>query len=309
MPQPILVGHDPRHPEHAPVDFGVAAARLTGAPLIVISVHAGHPSPGQKTDAELVSDCTGIVAELQGDLAGADIDVDCRIMEGTNAARVLHEAAERENAGLLVIGSSRPSAPRAMLGTTADRLVHGAPCPIAVVPHGWRSRGGIETIGVGFVDTEEGREALRAAAALARREGATVRVITVVSVGPQRYAEIRPAIAGQAGKDIEDVEGEHKLEAERVARAAVAELAGDVAVEIEAVVDDDAATVLITASERLDLLVCGARGYGPLRAVLLGSVTHRVCAEARCPVLVLPRGVRAPLDALLPEGRRATTTA
>jgi hypothetical protein len=36
-----------------------------------------------------------------------------------------------------------------------------------------------------------------------------------------------------------------------------------------------------------------------VRAVLLGSVTRRVLSEAHCPVVVLPRGVRAPLDALM----------
>jgi hypothetical protein len=38
-----------------------------------------------------------------------------------------------------------------------------------------------------------------------------------------------------------------------------------------------------------------------VRAVLLGGVSRRVAAEARCPVIVLPRGVRASLQALLAE--------
>jgi hypothetical protein len=36
--------------------------------------------------------------------------------------------------------------------------------------------------------------------------------------------------------------------------------------------------------------VCGSRGYGPLRAVLLGGVTHELVRPARCPVLIVPRG-------------------
>ena len=52
----------------------------------------------------------------------------------------------------------------------------------------------------------------------------------------------------------------------------------------------DPADFLIAASDRLDLLVCGSRGYGPQRAVLLGGVTRRVAAEARCPVIVPARG-------------------
>ena len=50
-------------------------------------------------------------------------------------------------------------------------------------------------------------------------------------------------------------------------------------------------------------LAMGARGFGPLRAVLVGGVSRRVTA-AHCPVVVLPRGVSAaPLEALA-EARR-----
>jgi nucleotide-binding universal stress UspA family protein len=49
----------------------------------------------------------------------------------------------------------------------------------------------------------------------------------------------------------------------------------------------------------VDLLICGSRGYGPARSVLLGGVTRRVTAEAHCPVIVLPRGTEAGLQALL----------
>jgi nucleotide-binding universal stress UspA family protein len=309
MPKPILAGHDPRRAERAPVRFGAAAARLTGAPLLVLSVHAGRARPGQHVDEDLMPDCAPVVAELEAELQSDDLDVRCRAVEGITAARALHESAEREGAGLLVVGATdHPRGPGAMLGSTADRLVHGAPCPIAVVPHGWTPRGPIATVGVGFVDTEEGHEALRAGHALARLAGATLRVTTIASVGPRRYAEIRPSIAGQKGTSIEDVEGQHKLEALRAARAAVAALEPDVAVEVEAAVGDPA-ELLAAASEHLDVLVCGARGYGPRRAVLLGSVSHRLTAQSRCPVLVLPRGVPAALDALIAADRRAAAPA
>ena len=62
---------------------------------------------------------------------------------------------------------------------------------------------------------------------------------------------------------------------------------------------EEPAEVLIRVSEHLDLLVCGSRAYGPLRAVLLGGVSRRVTADARCPVIVLPRGTEAPLEALM----------
>lgn len=61
----------------------------------------------------------------------------------------------------------------------------------------------------------------------------------------------------------------------------------------------DPARIIVDASRHLDLLVCGSRGYGPLPAVLLGSVSRRVASEAHCPVIVLPGGVKASLEALL----------
>ena len=54
----------------------------------------------------------------------------------------------------------------------------------------------------------------------------------------------------------------------------------------------NAAEILAEASEQLDLLLLGSRGYGPLHSVLVGGVAGRVVREAACPVIVLPRKAR-----------------
>jgi nucleotide-binding universal stress UspA family protein len=59
---------------------------------------------------------------------------------------------------------------------------------------------------------------------------------------------------------------------------------------------DDPADVLLRVSQHADVLVCGSRGYGPLRSLLLGGVSRRVVDAAHCPVLVLPRGVEPELE-------------
>ena len=300
--RPILVGYDPRRQDHSPVDFGVAAARFTGAPLVIAAVQAGGPldSIGQ-VDEDLLTDCTQALEEIEAELrtAGPPVPVDCKVLRSTSAARALLEAAAEEDAGLIVVGSSRRSAlGRVLAGSTAVRLMHGAPCPVATVPAGWAPGRGLTAIGVGYTDSEEGREALRGAHALARRTGATLRVMTVVTGGLRAYAETEPSVAGQRGKDLVDVEGEQRLRAEKALRRAVEALEGEVPVEVEAFVGDPAET-LIRVSEHLDLLVCGSRGYGPVRSVLLGSVSRRVTAEAYCPVIVLARGVKASLEALM----------
>ncbi|MGH2866670.1 MAG: universal stress protein [Solirubrobacteraceae bacterium] len=52
-----------------------------------------------------------------------------------SVARALERVARREHRGLLVIGSRRwgPIA-RVILGSTGETLLHGASCPILVVP-------------------------------------------------------------------------------------------------------------------------------------------------------------------------------
>jgi nucleotide-binding universal stress UspA family protein len=305
MSTPILVGYDPHTLDRAPVHFGVAAARFTGAPLVVAAVCATSPIPDRLRrgygDEELVPHATEALERLRHELDVEGIRLEYKELESTSAPRGLHEAAEREGAGLLVVGStSRGAVGRVLPGSTAERLMHGAPSAIAVIPHGWEAGEGLSTIGVAYTDTDEGREALRGAHALARRAGATLRVLTVVKRNLGMLGETEAVTAGQRGKDFEEVEGEHRVRAEAALREVIAGLDGGVDTEVDAFVEDPAGT-LIRVSEHLDLLVCGSRAYGPLRAVLLGGVSRRIVAEARCPVIVLPRGVEAPLEALMAE--------
>jgi nucleotide-binding universal stress UspA family protein len=108
MSKPIIVGYDPATADRAPVNFGVAAARFTGAPLIVASVSAAGDRPGAgQQDEDLVLDPSDALAEAERELEPEGIPVECRGLTGTSAARALHEAAEVEDAGLLVVGSTR----------------------------------------------------------------------------------------------------------------------------------------------------------------------------------------------------------
>jgi nucleotide-binding universal stress UspA family protein len=55
-------------------------------------------------------------------------------------------------------------------------------------------------------------------------------------------------------------------------------------------IEGGAAEALADTSADLDLLVVGSRGYGPLRAVLLGSVSTALVRSAQSPLVVVPRG-------------------
>jgi nucleotide-binding universal stress UspA family protein len=164
--RPILVGYDPRTADRAPVRFGAALARLIGAQLIVGSVAAS--TSGQALDH--------LAQELLREGVGADF----RMLSGASTPAALHRAAESSDAGLLVAGStSRGRVTQESGGSTAERLLRGAPCPVAVVPFDWDEGRGLKTIGVAAEDTAEGRGALPAADAFAAHTGAQLRVLHI----------------------------------------------------------------------------------------------------------------------------------
>jgi nucleotide-binding universal stress UspA family protein len=308
MTKPILVGYEAGSGDRAPLEFGVAAASFTSAPLIVATVHSSPAGLGRTgagvVEEQLEEGLGESLDRLAEELRDQGVDADCRSLPGTSAARALDEAAEELGAGLLVVGSTeRGGIGRVVPGSTAQRLLHGAPCPIAVVPRSWQRGDGLRTIGVGYVDTAEGHNALDYALALARRSGAKLRVLSAAKERPATERSgagdaLTPAMGYEEFPSALLVSAEHAVEA---ATSGVSD------VEIEPGVSlGDPADFLIAASKQLDLLICGSRGYGPARAVLLGGVSRRVVSEeARCPVIVLARGVDTGLEALVDEGAEA----
>jgi nucleotide-binding universal stress UspA family protein len=102
---------------------------------------------------------------------------------------------------------------------------------------------------------------------------------------------------------MDDIERESR----RAFEEEIAALPGDVRAEGVFVVGD-AARELSDQSQGVDLLLLGSRGYGPLRAVLLGGVSHVVVRNAACPVIVLPRGARAGLGELFSSAAEASAS-
>jgi nucleotide-binding universal stress UspA family protein len=302
MSAPIVVGYDPHGADDAPVHFGVAAARFTGAPLIVAAVYGGHVARNRHADdefrEELSADARAALDRVRTRLEGeAGMQAEVRLVEARSAARGLHVALEDEGAGLAVVGSTSGGAvEHSVIGSTAERVIHGAPCPVTVVPHGFEG-GELHTVGVAYTQSKEGEEALRSGVTLARAAEASLRVIIVL------HEEVGTITGHRAGARAaqqlpEEIAAQHQLSARSALDAALAETGDHVEAEIELVYGDPADMLLgFTAS--LDLLVMGSRAYGPHRAVLLGGVSRKVIAATRCPVVVLPRGAEHPLRELL----------
>lgn len=123
-------------------------------------------------------------------------------------------------------------------------------------------------------------EALKYARDLALRDEAQVVVVHAVSPVPAFLGE--PERQRLISRNI--------IEGEQVAGQAAEKLrkAGVDDVIVEVLEGPPANAVLRVAETRqCDLIVMGSRGHGELTSLLLGSVSHRVLAHARVPVLVV----------------------
>ena len=145
---PIIAAFDPDSGARAPVEFGVAASRVTGAPLVLVVVHKGkHAGDGD-----------GALDRLRQDLEGRDTAAEVRMVEGNTAAQGLERAMRDLEPELVVVGATRRSASGSMLvGTTAERVLHASRCPVAVVPQGYEApAGGVSLVRLAIGPTPEG---------------------------------------------------------------------------------------------------------------------------------------------------------
>ena len=127
-------------------------------------------------------------------------------------------------------------------------------------------------------------QALVYARDLALRDGAQVIVVHAFE-----------SVPGYLGDPWRDRSVGHRVAAgQEVARSAAQSLQGaGVDVVVEVLEGPPADAILKVADVReCDLIVMGSRGHGTLASLLLGSVSHRVLAHARAPVLV----AKAPID-------------
>lgn len=297
MPK-IIVGVDESDRSKDAVALASQLARGSAAELVLVSVYLYDDFPGRTADAgyeqDLRDEAEAAIEHAQQGLADVP-DVTHCTTASLSPARAIQAIAEREGASLIVIGSShRGGVGRVLAGTTAERLLHGAPCPVAVAPNGFHasSSADIETIAVGLDGSDEAKAALVGATAMARALGARLRILEVLDT----LVMGTPALISGPGYVMPPMVIEDRAR-KRLAKV-VAELPDDVLTEAEVLIGIPEHE-LAEHSKDADLMVVGSRGYGPYRAVLLGSVSGRLVRDAACPVLVVPRGIEASLEELL----------
>jgi nucleotide-binding universal stress UspA family protein len=126
---------------------------------------------------------------------------------------------------------------------------------------------------------------------IARVRGAHVRLVEVLDAMWMGT----PALMSGPGYILTPEDAEER--AHRYLAEVVSSLTPDVKTEPVVIVGAPE-RILAEESEAADLMVVGSRGYGPHRAVLVGSVSGRLVRESACPVIVVPRGIEAPLEEL-----------
>ena len=278
----IVVGVDGRQGGRDALRLAGQLAEAGGGKVVAVRVFpyrrrpalAGAPAVEEEREATQVA--------LDRDLADMGMSTARTHAVGdTSPARALHRMAERERADVLVVGSAhRGAVGRVLGGDVALGSLHGSPCPVAVAPRGMADRDAtpLSRIGVGFDGAQESRQALAVAVALAKSARAQLELLCAVTAPIPLFAEAAFADAGIL---------EYRLAAEELISRTLAEL--DVDAVGKAVVGSPVET-LVELTQRVDLLVVGSRGWGPIRRILLGSTAARLIREAACPVLVLPRG-------------------
>jgi nucleotide-binding universal stress UspA family protein len=288
----IVIGTDGTDSGRDALTLGASLARATdGVPVAVAVYPEENPIGIGRVDAEWVAFMRGhaeeIIAAARRFLDERGVEAEYRVVGSGSAAHGLDDVAEAERATMIVVGSGRRGARRRISpGSTGERLLHGAICPVAVAPSGIHERApdiAFERIGVAYVDTPESREALSVATDLAQRTGARLHLYTVVAPRAEIFAPV-------TGRDAEEAFLATVREGARAALDAALESLPDGVTAADELLEGDVVDELAALDEReIDLLVCGSRGYGPVRRVLLGGVARRLMRHAACPVVIVPR--------------------
>jgi nucleotide-binding universal stress UspA family protein len=260
------------------------ALELTALIAKVISV-----SEGVLSDTELAA---ALRAAAASELAGpqeqlAPLAAETEMLASTSAARALNDLATDRDAPVLVVGSSgRGPVGRLLGGSTAQRLLHGAPCAVAVAARGFAAEGRrVLRLAVAYDGSPEAEAALHAAIVLERRSNATLTLFTVAHTGASLAASGMPAPAAE-------FEPGEKRRMREILERGRDRVPPDLPVRTQ-LLHGSPGELLAEVSGDYDLMLVGSRGYGPLRGTLLGSTSRHLFTAAACSMMALPRGAEA----------------
>jgi nucleotide-binding universal stress UspA family protein len=281
-PGPIVVGVDGRKRSRDALALASDLAERTGGELVLVHAHGYGPLEkivGDDGYRALVRTAFQASFYQVKELVGERHARELRAIPNVSPASGLQQIAESEGAQAIVVGPSRRTGlGRLRPGSVSERLLSGAKVPVAIAPAGYaRCRRRLERVICAFDASPEWRLALDWAGEFTRLGDAELTVYSVHS--PIAFGHVGPF-------SRESINQARRSELERHHREALMSRSAR-----GMLFTDDPARALARATRKTDLMVMGSRGYGPIRATLLGGVSQYVIRHARCPVVVCPRGV------------------
>ena len=210
--------------------------------------------------------------------------VKCLNPKATPYAGILAEAENPWISMILTTTHGLSGFQRWRMGSVADKVIRGAPCPTLVI--GPSSRGApaaFTRILVPLDGSQLAEEALPVAKAMAEKLNAGIRLVRAVS--PRTVPD---ELAGTLTADVVD---SYELMAAEYLDEARLELETSQAVETAAVTGPAADVILCQAEEPgCDLVVMTSHGRHGFVRFAIGSVTERVLGASPAPVLVVRPG-------------------
>jgi nucleotide-binding universal stress UspA family protein len=143
MASRVVIGYDGSEASEDAVAFGLTWCRSTGDVPVVATVYPEeHPLGAGRVDVEWAT-YVREQAEIIQDKARATVGDAAlyRNLASTSAAHGLADLAEDVEAAVVIVGTTQETGlTRALLGSSTERLLHGATAPVTVCRRGGGSQ-------------------------------------------------------------------------------------------------------------------------------------------------------------------------
>lgn len=275
----MLVATDLSARSDRAVERAIALALPTGAALTILHV-VDADLPGRMAD-RLADEARALIAEHVASVPGRDTVAPAIEVVFGRDHRDIADIAAKVGAGLIVTGIHRNETPEFFRGTTAERLIRCAPCPVLMVKTKPLLPYRRVVIGVDF--SEGSRRAVEfAVRLLPDSEFHLVHAFDVPFKAFLSGDEIRREASKGHQEQMDKFVGEDFSAFRTASQAAPARL-------FQIVRQGTVRQVIQEQSERLkaDLLVVGTHGRSGIAHALLGSVAEDLLSRPPCDVLAV----------------------
>lgn len=240
--------------------------------------------------SELMKTATSQMADLKARVSARGISIHTRIATGIPSEELI-AAAKAEDSDLVVVGTKgKTGLEHVLVGSTAERVIRTAPCPVLAVRTEPRNGEGVGTdpcrgvslerilVPIDFSDCS--LDALEYAVQVAQRSGASIRLLHVLE--PVSY-----------GLDFSLLHVAKQEKMREVIRGRLSDLAkalseARVKTDVELYGGLPSDSILDRAKTMAaDLIVMGTHGRRGLSHTISGSVAETVVRKSSCPVLTV----------------------